>query len=297
MLWTHLREEQFPQAIEESHKVCAIPIGATEKHGQHLPVGTDTLEVGKIAELAAKIEKVVVFPKVFFGNNQGAQAFPASKTGYGYIALNYDLLFELYRALIEEVARNGFDRILLVSGHGGNSNIFSSLIKSICATKKDYSVFSYMPELVLPAEILKYVEDHGGRANFPQLTDEDFKTMEEYVANNKYDGHGGFGETAWVMGTYPELVDLSRCEAESGLTTHIADPLAEKGIQWGRAWYANYPNAYCGHPPIGLTQQIADLSVKIAVEKLADVYKTLKDDSIMNPIINSGYIDHRKGTE
>lgn len=293
MLWTDLREEQFPQAIKDSHKVCVIPIGATEKHGEHLPVGTDTYEIGMIAKLAAEIEKVVVFPKMFFGNNQGAQAFPAEKSGYGYIALNYELLFELYKALIEEVYRNGFDRILLLNGHGGNTNILSSLIKSICATKKDYSVFSYMPELVLPADILKYIDEHGGRANFPELTDEDMKTMEDYVAAKKFDGHAGFGETAWVMAGYPNLVDLSRCEVESGMSTHVADPLSDKGIQWGRAWYANYPNAYCGHAPIGLTQQIANLSMKIAVERTAEVYKTLKDDSLIESIIAKGYKTER----
>lgn len=293
MLWINLREEEFPEAIKQSHKVCVIPIGATEKHGQHLPVGTDTLEGGKIAELAAEIEKVVVFPQMYFGNLQGSQAFPAERTGYGYIALDYELLFELYKAIVEEVHRNGFDRILFLNSHGGNTNILNSLIKSICAKQRDYSVFSYMPDLVLPAEMLKYIDDHGGRTNFPEITDEDIKTMQDYVAANKYDGHAGFGETAWVMGTYPELVKMERCEAESGMSTGVADPLSEKGIQWGRAWHANYPNAYCGHAPIGLTQEIADLAIKISVEKVADVYKTLKDDSIMEPIIAKSYKEHR----
>ena len=43
MLWEYLREEEFPAMLERSHRVCAFAIGCLEKHGQHLPLGTDTL--------------------------------------------------------------------------------------------------------------------------------------------------------------------------------------------------------------------------------------------------------------
>jgi len=293
MLWQELREEEFPQALKDSHKVCIIPIGATEKHGQHLPVGTDTLKGGKIAEMAADIEKVVVFPRLYFGNLQGLQAYPASQTGYGYIALEYELLFKLLKACVEECARNGFDRICFVSSHGGNNNILNSLIKSLCAKPKPYSVFSFYNGLIMPDKILEYIENHGGRTNFPSITDEDIKVMQDYVAAGKFDGHAGFGETALVMGTYPELVRLDRCEAEDGHSTHICNPLANAKIEWGRAWHVNYPNAYCGDAPVGLSQSIADLATKIAVEKCCEAYKVLKDDSIMEPIIAKSYKKHR----
>ena len=41
MLWENLREEEFYDAIEASGGVCVVPVGCLEKHGQHLPVGTD----------------------------------------------------------------------------------------------------------------------------------------------------------------------------------------------------------------------------------------------------------------
>lgn len=293
MLWQNLREEEFPEAIKKSHGVCIIPIGATEKHGQHLPVGTDTLKGSRIAELAADIEDVVVFPALYFGNLQGQQAFPASKTGYGYIALDYELLFKLLKACVKEVARNGFTKICFVSSHGGNNNILNSLVKSLCAFEHDYSVFYIYNSLVMPDKILEYIDNHGGKDNFPTITDEDIQVMKDYVAQGKFDGHAGFGETAQVMGTYPELVRLDRCEVEDGHSTKVADPLSDKKIEWGRAWHANYPNAYCGDAPIGLTKQIADLATRIAVEHLVDAYKVLKNDDIMNPIIAKSYKQHR----
>ena len=88
-----------------------------------------------------------------------------------------------------------------------------------------------------------------------------------------------------VLGTYPELVRLDRCEVDDGLNRHITDPISSLGIQWGIGWDVDYPDAYCGHAPIGLTQAIADAAIEIHVERVAKVLKTLKDDSIMDPII------------
>ena len=41
MLWENLREEEFDDAIERSGGLCVVPIGCLEKHGEHLPVGSD----------------------------------------------------------------------------------------------------------------------------------------------------------------------------------------------------------------------------------------------------------------
>ena len=44
MKWEYLREEEFEEAIERCGGLCVIPLGCLEKHGQHLPVGTDSLK-------------------------------------------------------------------------------------------------------------------------------------------------------------------------------------------------------------------------------------------------------------
>ena len=67
MLWENLREEEFEDAIRKSKGVCVVPIGCLEKHGQHLPVGTDVIHVTEIARQAAEAEPVVVFPTMYFG--------------------------------------------------------------------------------------------------------------------------------------------------------------------------------------------------------------------------------------
>ena len=56
MLWENLREEEFKDAIEKSKGVCIVPIGSLEKHGQHLPVGMDSIAAGEWCRLAAEKE-------------------------------------------------------------------------------------------------------------------------------------------------------------------------------------------------------------------------------------------------
>lgn len=75
MNWENLREEEFKEAIKISGGVCVLPVGCIEKHGQHLPVGTDTILATKIVKRAAEREEVCVFPTIPFGEKTGAGEF------------------------------------------------------------------------------------------------------------------------------------------------------------------------------------------------------------------------------
>ena len=284
MLWEYLREEEFPAMLERSHRVCAFAIGCLEKHGQHLPLGTDTLKGGRILEWASEREEVCVFPRMYLGDLQGSQAHRAGEGNhYGYVALNAELLLALMRGICDEIGRNGFTKILIFSSHGGNSAFLGNFLRAVKDTDKPYEVFSFYNKLVMPKDILAHVAEHG-RDSLPGLTDSDIAYLEDCVARGFVDGHAGIGETALVMGTYPELVRLDRCTAESGLSTHVTDRLSQLGINWGRAWHRNYPNAYNGQAPVGLTQSIADAATEIAVQRTVEVLKLLKDDKAMEEI-------------
>lgn len=60
MNWEYLREEEFKEAIEQSKGLCVVPVGCMEKHGQHLPIGTDSILATEIVRRAAEREPVVV---------------------------------------------------------------------------------------------------------------------------------------------------------------------------------------------------------------------------------------------
>jgi creatinine amidohydrolase len=65
--WEELTAEDFRAAIQQSQGVCLLPFGILEKHGPHLPLGTDLLDVRHAALTAAQQEFAVVFPEYYFG--------------------------------------------------------------------------------------------------------------------------------------------------------------------------------------------------------------------------------------
>src|ERR1700692_3589265 len=65
--WEELPAPDFVQAIHQSQGVCVLPFGIVEKHGPHLPLGTDLLDVRFAVTNAVKQEYAVVFPESYFG--------------------------------------------------------------------------------------------------------------------------------------------------------------------------------------------------------------------------------------
>jgi creatinine amidohydrolase len=94
--------------------LLAVPLGATEQHGPHLPFGTDTTVAAALADrLAAARDDVVVAPAVPYGSSGEHAAFPGTLS-IGGPALEM-LLVELVRSA------DAFAGVVLVSGHGGNA--------------------------------------------------------------------------------------------------------------------------------------------------------------------------------
>ena len=66
--WLYTTSENFTALREASADTCVIPMGCIEKHGLHLPLGTDTIQASHIVWEASKIEPVCVFPDFIFGD-------------------------------------------------------------------------------------------------------------------------------------------------------------------------------------------------------------------------------------
>jgi creatinine amidohydrolase len=105
--------------------VLAIPLGATEQHGPHLPLDTDT-EIGvAIAERAAeRAAEIVVAPALPFGSSGEHAGFPGTLS-IGQEATEL-VLVELCRS-----AAASFGRVLLLSAHGGNAVPLSRAVKRL----------------------------------------------------------------------------------------------------------------------------------------------------------------------
>ncbi len=124
MNWEYLREEEFPKAINDAKGLCIVPIGCMEKHGQHLPVGTDGIRAMRLASRAAEIEPAVVFPNALWlgdvmGYHRHSREDVNEKRLHGGIGLSPELLLSVYHELCVEISRNGFRKILFLNTHGG----------------------------------------------------------------------------------------------------------------------------------------------------------------------------------
>src|SRR5947207_1803038 len=65
--WEELTAADFKDAIARAQGTCLLPFGIMEKHGPHLPLGNDLLNVRYVALTAAQQEYAVVFPEYYFG--------------------------------------------------------------------------------------------------------------------------------------------------------------------------------------------------------------------------------------
>ena len=270
MLWEELRQDEFAGAIESSKGVCVLPIGCVESHGIHLPLACDVMHVTHHAKLAAQREPVVVFPSIYFGEKAGAGEYP------GTIIFPESLIQEILEQCCKEIYRNGFKKIIILNGHGGNTSMLNNFARSSLLKKAGYIVFVASAGLFdsSPSKILNRVKD------FPYLTAEDIQVLMAYTASSKKDGHGGFIETGWLLDARADLVRVDLMGAKSGKSTHAWDEFSKRKIYSPFGWMANYPDSLDCDYHEGLNERIARAMTELAVENVADIFAFIKNENI-----------------
>jgi creatinine amidohydrolase len=93
---------------------CVLPLGSTEQHA-YLSLSVDSILSERIAVEAAEPLSVLVFPVVAYGITPYFSAFP------GTITLGTKTFLNVVRDILDAMAEQGFKRILIVNGHGGNT--------------------------------------------------------------------------------------------------------------------------------------------------------------------------------
>ncbi len=247
-----LTSPKFPIAAEKAGGVCVIPMGIIEKHGPHLPLGTDLFEAREIAFTAAQKEYAIVFPPYFTG-----QIFEA-KHQPGAIAYSHELMWDMLEETCKELSRNGLNKIILVNGHGGNTSFLQYFCQTQLAEQHDYTVVLFRPE-----------------AN-PQYEKEIAS-----LKKAKLDGHAGEEETSMMTYIAPSLVDTEALKNESG-----ADQNKLSGLPFGYTgiwWYAKFPNHFASDVNTP-NKRLGELLVKSDAEQLAELIKYLKGDNTIQQL-------------
>jgi creatinine amidohydrolase len=93
---------------------AVLPLGSTEQHAC-LSLGTDAILAERVANEAAEPLGVPVFPALAYGISPYFLAYPGS------VSLRVDTYIAAVRDILDSLATNGFQRILVVNGHGGNA--------------------------------------------------------------------------------------------------------------------------------------------------------------------------------
>lgn len=252
--WEELTAADFRQAIQQSKGVCLLPFGILEKHGPHLPLGTDLLNVRYASLHAAEQEFAVVFPEYYFG-----QIFEA-KHEPGTVAYSMELQLRLLQETTDEMARNGCKKIIIVNGHGGNEHLLPYFAQGQLANPHDYVIYALDGERSRP----------GGPAK----------------KSTGIDYHAGENETSNVMVSHPDLVHLDRAASESG-----AD---QKGLSLpdnlytGIWWYARFPNHYSGDGSVA-TKELGEWNMKGWIDSIVECTRAVKADDASLKLQNEFY--------
>src|SRR5215469_3903259 len=256
--WEELTASEFKEAIAKSRGTCLLPFGILEKHGPHLPIGTDLLNVRYISEHAAQQEYAIIFPEYYFGQISEARQEP------GTVAYNADLQMKLLQATTDEMGRNGCKKVIIVNGHGGNEHLLPYFAQSQLDTPHDYVVYV-------------------------QWGHESAKKAAAEVESPDY--HAGETETSRVLITRPDLVHQDQASAESGADQKRA-PLP-KSVYTGIWWYARFPNHYAGDGAAA-TKELGEADVQIWINTVVRVIKAAKADDESLKLQNEFYEKSRR---
>ena len=252
--WEELTAEDFRAAIQQAKGTCLLPFGILEKHGPHLPLGTDLLNVRFAALHAAEQEFAVVFPEYYFG-----QIFEA-KHEPGTVAYSMELQLKLLQETTDEMARNGCKKVVIVNGHGGNEHLLPYFAQAQMAGPKDYVVY--------------VLDGARSRPGGPPKK------------SAGVDYHAGENETSNTLYTHPELTHIDRAGRESG-----ADQKRQNlpdFLYTGIWWYARFPQHYSGDGSVA-TKPLGEWNVQGWISTIVEAIRAVKADDASLRIQNEFY--------
>ncbi|MHB9287748.1 creatininase family protein [Halobacteriales archaeon Cl-PHB] len=181
----HLSEATWTDADAADADLAILPVGSTEQHGPHAPLGTDHLSAAAVADRGAAEypDDVVVAPPIPVGIAAEHRQFT------GTLWVQPDTFRSYVRETVQSLAAHGWDRVVVVNGHGGNTDALRECCGDLVRNGDVYAVPFTWFDAVDPSE-----------------TD---------LPEGEGMGHGGPLETSLLYAIHPELVREERL-AEAG---------------------------------------------------------------------------------
>jgi len=232
-----------------------LPVGATEQHGPHLPVGTDHFVVAHIARAAAEAAgqiPVLVAPTLPFGSSHHHIPFG------GTLSLSTDTYYRVLSDLATSLIRSGFRRIFILNGHGGNSELIQLVARDLALTHQAH--LAAAPYWTIAWESLQTLQTHPG-VGLP--------------------GHAGTFETALIMAIRAELVREPRPHRDLPEDARSRASAAPYRTELHGAWqridgYTDSPD----HADAALGQQALAMITQAVAQALTEFYHAASIDDL-----------------
>ncbi|OQX94362.1 hypothetical protein B6I21_09560 [candidate division KSB1 bacterium 4572_119] len=161
------------QEYLKSNDMVIIPLGSTEQHGPHMPLGTDYYEAFGMSKMISRKTGVIVAPVLFAGYSEYHSGFP------GTLSLKPETMVQVLYETAELLIKYGFRKFMFFNYHGGNSIVQQSVIHRINHTTEAAAIAIGL----------------GG-------------SMQKSGGGEFFDWHAGKGETSIMLYLKPELVKM-----------------------------------------------------------------------------------------
>ncbi len=196
-LFAELNREQLRALAPDA--LALLPIGATEQHGPHLATGMDFLTIESIAIEAARqaTVPVVIAPTLPFGSSHHHFVFGAT------LSLSTETYYRVLYELCESLVTDGFKRIFLLNGHGGNHELAELAVRDI---------------------VLKHPV-RAAAGSYWRIAGEDLRH-----AVDRFPGHAGEFETSLMLALRPHLVAANPPARDT--PPHVALPYRVESHGW-----------------------------------------------------------------
>lgn len=251
MRWENLTSSDFAAAVVACDRVAIIPIGVLEAHASHLPLGTDMFTAHFAACQAAEQEPIIVFPQYPFSINHETAHLP------GGVVIKRELAFALLENICDEIHRNGINKIILISGHGGNRHFLPLFVQTLPEKAKSYVVY-YADLPVVPEE--------------------------EAIIEHPENGHACEAETSMVRHINDALVRMEQVPPKPFTNLNRNEPVATAGGYTQVDWYAMYPHMYVGDARKATAVKGAKLfAYRIAL--LVNLIRAVKADDVAPALV------------
>ena len=219
--WWRLKAAEI-NSLAARDAVVIVPVGSTEQHGPHLPTQVDSLLVREIAIRAARMASsatpIVVTPTVWSGLAEHHMSLG------GTISLDFGTFLSLLRCVCRSLVRQGFRRILLLNGHGGNIAALTVVVNELAV------------ELNIPLATTSY---------WP-LASESFARILE---RQKTVRHACEAETSMLLAVAPDLVDMAKAAGAVGPTNReLAEVVGTDAVHRWRSFKARTSHGAIGDP-------------------------------------------------